>query len=56
MTHAKLLLLQFMGGTDNVHKKKNSWIMFHVIPDGCKIIFNLENKNVFLKICFNEMA
>ena len=21
--------------------------MFHLSPDGCKIVFNLENKNVF---------
>ena len=21
--------------------------MFHLIPDGCRIVFNLENKNVF---------
>ena len=25
--------------------------MFHLIPDGCKIVFNFENINVFLKIC-----
>ena len=31
-------------GTENVPKKKNSWIMFHLIPDGCKIL-NLENKD-----------
>ena len=44
------------GGTENVPKKKNSSIMFHLIPDGCKIVFNLENKNVFLIDCLNKMA
>ena len=35
------------GGTENVPKKKNSWIIFHLIPSSCKIVFHLENKNVF---------
>ena len=35
MTHP--ILLKFMGV-----KKMYSWIMFHLIPYGCKIVFNLE--------------
>ena len=48
MTHTQTV--KVYGGTENLSKKKNNWIMFHLIPDGCKIVFNLENKNVFLKI------
>ena len=39
MTHPKLL--KVYGGTENVPKKKNSRIMFDLILDGCKIVFNL---------------
>ena len=46
MTHPKL----FIGGTENVPGKKNSWINFHFIPDGCKIVFNLGNRNGFYLI------
>ena len=53
MTHPKLLVY---GGIENVPKKKDGWlIIFHCIPSGCKIVFNLENKNVFLD-CLNKMA
>ena len=44
------------GGTENVPKKKNSLINFHLIPSGCKIAFNLENNNVFFLDCLNKMA
>ena len=43
------------GGTENLPKKKNSWIMVHLIPDCCKIVFNLENKNLFLDF-LNKMV
>ena len=39
------------GGTENVPKKKNSWIIFHLIPSrsSCKIVFDLENWNKILR-------
>ena len=44
MTHPKLLKL--MGAQKMYPRRKTVEIMFHLIPDGCKIVFKLENKNI----------
>ena len=53
MTHPKLLKL--MGAHKMYPRRKTVEIMFHLIPDGCKIVFKLENKNIVFDF-FNKMV